>query len=384
MAVEQTLPPAAAKGATPAPAPASTNGHAAPADLKAASEPRAASAESPAGGRRYSQRTASLLGVQVVSCGSYVPEQSVTNADLQERFGFDPEWISQRTGIQARRHAAADQATSDLCVEAARRAIRAARVDPADIDLLLVGTFTPDFQTPSAACIVQEKLGLDAPAVDLHAACAGFMYALVTGAQYVATGNSKLALVIGGDCNSRIVNPRDVRVAPLFGDGAGAVLLAPGDPHQGLLCYQMGADGGGAGLLERPAGGTRHPVTHADLDAGQQYLRMDGRNVFKWAVHLVTDTIELVLQKSGLSVHDVSLYVLHQANIRIISAAMEQLGIPEDKVFNNLQKYGNTSGGSIPIALDEAFQAGRINRGDTLLLCGFGAGLSWGTGLLRW
>lgn len=341
-------------------------------------------APAPVGTRRFSQRTRTLLGVQVVSCGSYVPDIIVTNEELGARLGFDSEWITQRTGILARRHARPEQATSDLCIEAAKKAIRAARVNPDDIDLVVVGTFSPDFAFPSTACIVQDKLGLDAAAVDMQAACAGFMYALVTGAQYVATGNSKLALVIGGDCNSRITNPRDQRTYPLFGDGAGAVLLAAGEPHQGLICYQMGADGSGGCLLDRPSGGSRRPSTHADLDEGLQYLQMDGRNVFKWAVHLLTDTIELVLNKTGMSVHDVSLYVLHQANIRIINSAMEQLGIPPEKVFNNLQKYGNTSGGSIPLALDEAFQAGRVNRGDTLLLSGFGAGLSWGTALLRW
>ncbi len=339
---------------------------------------------STSGGRRFSRRTRSLLGVQIVSCGSYVPDTIVTNSELAARFGFDADWITQRTGIEARRHARPEQATSDLCVEAARKAIRAARVNPTDIDLVVVGTFTPDFSFPSTACIVQDKLDLDAAAVDVQAACAGFMYALVTAAQYVATGNSKLALVIGGDCNSRVTNPQDQRTAPLFGDGAGAVLLAAGDPHQGLLCYQMGADGSGGSLLDRPSGGSRRPPTHADLDEGLQYLRMDGRNVFKWAVNLVTDTVELVLAKTGMSVHDVSLYVLHQANIRIINSAMDQLGISSDKVFNNLQKYGNTSGGSIPLALDEAFQAGRIHRGDTLLLSGFGAGLTWGTALFRW
>jgi 3-oxoacyl-[acyl-carrier-protein] synthase-3 len=338
----------------------------------------------PAGSRRYSQRTRTLLGVQVVSCGSYVPDVVVSNEELQARFGFDSNWISQRTGILSRRHARPEQATSDLCVEAAKRAIRAARVNPAEIDLVVVGTFSPDFAFPSTACLVQDKLGLDAAAVDVQAACAGFMYAFITAAQYVATGNRKLALVIGGDCNSRITNPHDQRTAPLFGDGAGAVLLAAGEPHQGLICYQMGADGSGGALLDRPSGGSRRPMTHEDLDAGLQYMQMDGRNVFKWAVHLLTDTIELVLDKTGMSVHDVSLYVLHQANIRILNSACEQLGIPEEKLFNNLQKYGNTSGGSIPIALDEAFQAGRINRGDTILLSGFGAGLAWGTALLRW
>ena len=332
----------------------------------------------------FSQRTNSLLGIQILASGSYVPDQVVTNEDLQAEHGFDPDWIRQRTGILERRHAPPEQATSDLCVEAARRAIRAARVDPSEIDLVLVGTFTPDFNCPSTACLVQDKLGLDAPAVDLQAACSGFIYAMVTGAQYVATGNSKLALVIGGDCNSRIVDPQDQRIAPLFGDGAGAVLMASGEPHQGLICYQMGSDGSGGALLQCAAGGTRNPVTIDDIEAGRHYLNMDGRTVFKWAVRVLTDTIDLVLSKSGMSIHDVSLFLVHQANQRIIDAAVSQLGIDPDRVFNNLEKYGNTSGGSIPLALDEAFAAGRVNRGDTILMCGFGAGLTWGTSLFRW
>ncbi len=335
-------------------------------------------------GTLFSKRTNSLLGVQVVSIGSYVPDIVVTNQDLQEQRGFDPDWIKQRTGILERRHTPDGQATSDLCTEAAKRAIRAGRVDPDDIDLVLVGTFSPDYNCPSTACLVQDRLGLDAPAVDLQAACSGFMYALVTGAQYVATGNSKLALVIGGDCNSRIIDQNDRRIAPLFGDGAGAVLLSRGEPHQGLVCYQMGADGSGRSLLEIPCGGTKNPMTADDLSAGRQFLQMDGRNVFKWAVRALTDTIELMLEKTGMSTHDVALYVIHQANIRIINYAMEQLGIPPEKVFNNLHKYGNTSAASIPLALDEAFQAGRINRGDTILMSGFGAGLTWGTSLFRW
>ncbi len=333
---------------------------------------------------RFSRRTNSLLGVQVISCGAYVPDQIVTNADLQVSAGFDPEWIEQRSGIVERRYLPGDLATSDMCIAAARKAIRRAGVDPQDIDLVLVGTFTPDFAFPSTACLVQDALGLDAAAVDMQAACAGFMYALTTAAQYIATGNSKLALVIGADCNSRVVDPTDQRTAPLFGDGAGAVLLAEGDPHQGLMCYQIGADGSGGPLLNCPAGGTRQPITHEHIDNRDHYLKMDGRNVFKWAVRVVTDTIELMLEKTGMSPLDVDLYILHQANIRIINYAMEQLGIPDDKVFVNLQKLGNTSGGTIPIALDEAFQAGRINRGDTILMSGFGAGLTWGTGLLRW
>jgi 3-oxoacyl-[acyl-carrier-protein] synthase-3 len=313
-----------------------------------------------------------------------VPDNIVTNQQLEETYGFEPGWIEQRTGITQRRYALPEHATSDLAVEAAKKAIRAARVDPADIDLILVGTFTPDFSCPSTACLVQDRLGLDAPAVDLQAACSGFMYSLVTGAQYVATGNSKLALVIGADTMSRIVDKQDQRTAPLFGDAAGAVLLSRGEPHQGLLCYQMGADGSGGSMLNMPAGGTLNPATSENIDAGDHFLKMDGRSVFKWAVQALTDTIELMLDKTGMSVHDVGLFVIHQANIRIIDYAMQQLGIPPEKVYNNLQVYGNTSAASIPLAMSEAYQAGRINRGDVILMSGFGAGLTWGTSLLRW
>jgi 3-oxoacyl-[acyl-carrier-protein] synthase-3 len=334
--------------------------------------------------RAWSQRTRSLLGVQIVATGSYVPEQIVTNDDLQTLYGCDSDWIEQRTGILARRYAAPHQATSDLCIEAARRAFRAGHVDPREIDLVVVGTFTPDYQCPSTANFVQHALGLDAPAIDVQAACASFMYALGSAAQFVATGNSRMALVIGGDCNSRIINPQDQKVAPLFGDGAGAVIMTRGDAHQGLVCYQLGSDGGGSALLDRKSGGSRAPITHEAIESGEQFLQMDGRNVFKWAVRAVTETIDLVLRKSGLGVNDVSLYVLHQANIRIINKVADHLGIPVDRMFNNLQDYGNTSAGSIPLALDEAYQRGLIRRGDTVMLSGFGAGLAWGTALFRW
>jgi len=190
--------------------------------------------------------------------------------------------------------------------------------------------------------------------------------------------------VVGVDCLSRIVNPKDQRTYPLFGDAAGAVLIAKGESSQGLVCYQMGADGSGADLLDRPAGGSRCPITPESILAGDQYLRMDGRSVFKWAVRLVQDSIELVLEKSGHRAEDVNLFLLHQANIRIIDAAMDSLEIGPDRVFCNVHKYGNTSAASVPLVLDEAHRAGKIRRGDLLLMCGFGAGLSWGTGLFRW
>jgi 3-oxoacyl-[acyl-carrier-protein] synthase III len=330
------------------------------------------------------RKTCSLMGVQIVGTGSYVPDNVVTNADLLRENGFDPEWIEQRSGILERRRASANQATSDLCVEAAKRAIAAAGLQPKDIDLLIVGTFTPDHFCPSTACLVQDRLGLACPAFDLSAACSGFMYALSTGSQFVATGNATTALVLGADTNTRFMNPTDQRTFPLFGDGAGAAVIAQGTPKQGLLRYQLGADGGGGPLLVIPAGGTREPSSPESVQAGRQYVQMDGRSVFKWAVRALTDTVQLVLEESKLTVNDVSVYLLHQANQRIIDAAVDALAIPRDRVFNNIQRYGNTSGGSVPIALDEAFRAGRIHPGDTLLLSGFGAGLTWGTAVFRW
>jgi 3-oxoacyl-[acyl-carrier-protein] synthase-3 len=353
------------------PVPSSTNG--------TARSPR------PAGPRQTARsRLASLNGIEIAATGSYVPEMVVDNSDLKARLGFDPEWIYTRTGIRQRRFAAAGQATSDLAVEAARRAIAKAAVDPDEIDLVIVGTFTPDMPFPSTACLVQDRLGLKAPAMDLQAACAGFIYALVTGAQFIAAGTSRLALVIGADTNSRILNPQDQRTYPLFGDGAGAVLVRAGTAEQGLVSYAVGADGSGGDLLLRPCGGSRCPPTTPDVEEAAHYLQMDGRAVFKWAVGVVNETVRDVVREAGLSISDIDLAVFHQANVRIIDAAVDSLGIDPAKVMVNLDRYGNTSAGSIPLALDEAHSAGRIRPGSLLLLSGFGAGLTWGTALVRW
>jgi 3-oxoacyl-[acyl-carrier-protein] synthase-3 len=325
-----------------------------------------------------------LTGVRVLGTGSYVPDAVVSNDHLHQRFGFDSDWIVKRTGILERRHALPHQATSDLCHEAARRCMDAAGVNPADIDLCLVATFTPDMSFPSTACLVQDRLKLNCPAVDLQAACAGFMYALITGAAYVVSGASDLALVIGGDCNSRILNPNDIKTYPLFGDGAGAVLLAKGRPDQGILSYSMGADGSGGDLLSRPACGSRLPPTPELLAKGLHYMYMDGRAVFRWAVAILCDTIQDVLTASGLRPGDIDLFIPHQANIRIINASIDVLHIPRSRVFNNLDRYGNTSAGSVPLALDEAVAEGRIQADDLIVLSGFGAGLTWGTAVLRW
>jgi len=325
-------------------------------------------------------------GFRLAGTGGHVPDAVVTNADLA-RLGCDPQWIVARSGIHERRHAAPGVATSDLAAAAGRAAIAASGRAVGDVDLLVLGTFTPDTCIPSAACVVQEKLGLDAPAMDVTAACAGFAYALVTAAQFLAAGSSRLALVIGADTNSRVVDPEDVKTWPLFGDGAGAVLLEAVDgaagPEHGLLAFALGSDGRGAGLLACPMSGSRQPVTAEGLARREQFMQMDGRAVFKWAIRLAEENIRQVVDRSGLALDQVDLFVLHQANARIIEGAREALGLPADRVFMNLDRYGNTSSGSIPLALDEAWRAGRIGPGSTVVICGFGGGLAWGSAVWR-
>jgi 3-oxoacyl-[acyl-carrier-protein] synthase-3 len=329
------------------------------------------------------RRFHTLTGVQVLGTGAFAPANVVRNEDLSE-LGFDADWIVQRTGIHERRHALPDEVTSDLAFQAAIRCLEASDIAIGDIDLILVGTVTPDRPMPSTACILQQKLGSNAPAFDVNAACSGFVYTLATGAQFVKTGHSERVLVVGADLMSRIVNPADKKTYPLFGDGAGAVLLGPGSKEQGLLSYMMGADGDGAGMLYIPAGGSEEPVNAAAIEANRQFMHMDGRAVFKWAIRTVSDAIRETLHHAGKSIDDVDALVLHQANIRIIDAVIDELELNPAKAIVNVEQYGNTSAGSIPLALAEAHQQGRIDRGDLVLMCGFGAGLTWGTALLRW
>lgn len=324
------------------------------------------------------------MGVRILGTGSYIPETVVDNTQLHARFGFDSDWIVRRTGILERRHAHPSQATSDLCYNAAVRALDQAGVTARDIDLLVLATFTPDMSFPSTACLVQDRLKMSCAALEVEAACAGFMYALITGAAYVAAGISDTALIIGGDTNSRILNPHDLKTYPLFGDGAGAAVITRGTPDQGLLAFSLGSDGGGGELLNRPACGSRMPVTPEAISQGLHYMIMDGRAVFRWAVNILCDTIKDVLKACDLSADEIDLYIPHQANIRIINAAIDVLHIPRSRVFTNLEKYGNTSAGSIPIALDEAIREQRLKPGQLTVLSGFGAGLSWGTAVLRW
>jgi 3-oxoacyl-[acyl-carrier-protein] synthase-3 len=330
-------------------------------------------------------RMGSCLGVRIAATGSYVPDLIVTNEDLAS-LGCDSDWIVQRTGIRERRVASPDQATSDLAYEAILRCLRQSGVNARDVDLLICATMTPDFATPSTACLLQQRLGCIAPAFDVNAACAGFMVALITAAQYVRTGLAKNAIVVGSEVMSRTVDRTDIKTYPLFGDGAGAVLLQPSataDGESGILSFTLGSEGNAEALCI-PGGGSREPISQSMLDQSRQFLKMDGRSVFVWAVRVVEDSIRDVLAAANVKPSEISAIILHQANIRIIDAAIKSLDVPKDRVFVNLDRYGNTSAASIPLVLDDAYQQGAIHKGDLVLLCGFGAGLTWGTSLIRW
>ena len=331
----------------------------------------------------FEHRIVELTGVQVLATGAFAPSETVTNADLAPH-GYDANWIIQRTGIRERRRAAEGISTSDLAYEAAIRCLAHGQTTPDELDLIVLATMTPDSPVPSTACRLQAKLGGRAAAFDVGAACAGFMYALVTGMQFVKSGCARRVLVVGAELMTRASNPADKKTFPLFGDAAGAVLLGPGSGEQGFLAYTLGADGGGAELLCVPGGGTREPLTAESLAAGRQYIRMEGRPVFKWAVNYLADSIRKTAAHAGLTPADLSLVVLHQANRRILDAAAELLAIPHERLVVNVDRYGNTSAASIPLALDEVDRAGRLRRGDYVLISGFGAGLSWGTGVFRW
>jgi 3-oxoacyl-[acyl-carrier-protein] synthase-3 len=344
-------------------------------------------------------RLGRVAGVRIAGTGSYIPDHVVTNEALAA-LGCDSEWIVRRTGIRERRHALPTQATSDMCFVASTRCLENAGVTAADVDLILVATITPDHATPSTACQLQGYLGASAPAMDLSVACSGFTYALVTAAQFIAAGNARNVLVVGADLMSRTIDPDDKKTFPLFGDAAGAVLLtgidssgtaapnaaaASGESaRDGLLAYQLGSEGVCGEMLCVPAGGSRKTLTPEAYAAGEQYMKMDGRNVFKWAVRVVEESAKDVLNHAGVAADELSLLILHQANLRIIDSAVAGLGVEPSRVFVNLDRYGNTSAASIPLALDEASRGDRIQRGDLLLMSGFGAGLAWGTVLLRW
>ena len=330
--------------------------------------------------------TASLSQAGVLGVGSYAPPQVMTNDDLAARMDTTDEWIYSRTGIHARRIASPDVATSDLAVAAARNALADAGLSPSDLDLIIVATGTPDYpgSFPSTATVVQEALGAKrAGAFDLGAVCAGFSYALHVGAQMVRSGASQSVLVVGAETFSRILNWEDRSTAVLFGDGAGAAIVGPVS-EGGYLGGILGADGGGGPLLNVAAGGSRRPLTPDCLATHANTVYQNGREVYKFAVRIMGEAAAQAVEALGLRTTDVDLFIPHQANIRIIEKAAERMGLPMDKVFVNLDRYGNTSAASIPLALDEAVKAGRVKRGDLVVLVGFGAGLTWGANVIRW
>lgn len=321
----------------------------------------------------------------ILGVGRFVPERVLTNHELEKMVDTSDEWITTRTGIRERRIAPPGVATSDMAVAAARAAMDMARVGSQELDLIITATVTPDMIFPSTACLVQAALSAErAAAFDLSAGCSGFVYALSVASQYVATGAARHVLVIGAETLSRITDYQDRNTCVLFGDGAGAAVVGPKGADGGILAFDLGADGAGADLLYIPAGGARRPASAETLAGRSHFIKMEGKQVYRFATRVVEESTAAVLARAGADVGDIDLFIPHQANIRIIDHAVERLGIAREKVFVNLDRYGNTSAASIPIALAEAVEQGRLSPGDLVVMVGFGAGLTWGACALRW
>jgi 3-oxoacyl-[acyl-carrier-protein] synthase-3 len=327
----------------------------------------------------------SLIPVGILGTGKYVPDRVLSNADLEKIVETNDEWIVSRTGIKERRIAAEHQASSDLAYEAAVIALRNSGISAEQLDLIIVATITPDKSFPSTACILQDRLGAKkAAAFDLSAACSGFIYGLANASNFIATGTYQYALIIGAECLSRITDYSDRNTCILFGDGAGAVVIGAVPEGRGFRSFELGADGSGGELLRINGGGSRCPASPQSLEEKQHFIYMEGREVFKFAVRIMGGAAEEALRKAGLTKADIDLLVPHQANVRIIQSALERLSLPEDKCMINLDRYGNVSAASIPIALAEADELGRIKEGDCVVLVGFGGGLTWGASVIVW
>lgn len=327
------------------------------------------------------------LSTLIIGTGSYAPERILSNAELSKMVDTSDEWIRTRSGIRERRIAAPGEAASDMGVQAARRALEDANLTPADIDLLIVATITPDLPMPATACIIQHKLGVPTSAAcfDINAACTGFLYALDTACAMLTSGRYRKALVIGVEKLSTIVDWKDRTTCVLFGDGAGAVVIGTSHtPDIGLLGTKLGALGENVDLLCIPQGGSSSPATAASIAAGSHFIKMKGKEVFKLAVRVMDEAARDILEQHHLRADQIALVIPHQANLRIIEAISEYLELPMDRFFVNVDRYGNTSAASIPLALDEARRTGRIKSGDITLLVAFGAGLTYGSALLRW
>ncbi len=326
-----------------------------------------------------------MIRARITGTGSYVPEKVLTNNDLEKFLDTSDEWITTRTGIRERHIAAEGENTSDIATKAAQRALEMANVSPEEIDYIVLGTITGDYPWPATACIVQSNLGaINAGAYDVSAACSGFIYSLAAASDRIQAGHSKKALVIGAEVLTRIVNWEDRNTCVLFGDGAGAVVLEASDSEHGILSTHLHADGSQLKLLYQPGFGTRMMPSSEALQKGDHYLQMQGNEVFKVAVRSMADVAQIALEANGMTVEDVDLFIPHQANIRILEATAKRLKLSDSQVYINVDRYGNTSGATIPLALDEANRAGRIKENDLLLFDAFGGGFTWASALVRW
>jgi len=324
-------------------------------------------------------------GSTITGLGRYVPSRVMTNHELERLVDTSDEWIVSRTGIRERRIAAPEEASSDLAFEAAREALADAGVTPQQLDLVIVGTATPDMLFPATACLLQDRLGAtQAGAFDVSAACSSWMYAVAVAHGYIAAGLAGTVLVVGAETLSKITNWKDRNTCVLFGDSAGAAVMQACEPGQGFLSFHLGADGSGGSLIALPAGGSRIPATFESVERNQHYLQMNGREVYKFAVRCIPKAIEEAVHRANIAMEDVDWFIPHQANIRIIDAAAERLGQPREKFFINVDRYGNTSSASVPVALYEAVRTGRIKPGDLAVMVAFGGGLTWGSCAIRW
>ncbi len=331
-------------------------------------------------------RPRSLVRARISALGTYVPPRLLTNADLEKMVDTNDEWITTRVGIRERHIVDKGVATSDLATEAARRCLAERGIGPEEIEAIIVATVTPDMLFPATACLVQHKLGATgAWGFDLSAACSGFIFALQTGAKFIESGAHKKVLVIGADVMSAIINYKDRTTCVLFGDGAGAVLLEPAaEGDEGIIDYVHEVDGSGSCSLYMPGGGSLHPASHETVDKNMHYIHQEGQSVYKFAVRKMAEAAEKVLQRNGLTAAEISLLIPHQANKRIIDAVSERLGLRPEQVVINIERYGNTTAATIPLAMQTAREEHRLKKGDKVLLASVGAGFTIGACLLRW
>jgi 3-oxoacyl-[acyl-carrier-protein] synthase-3 len=327
-----------------------------------------------------------ILRAKITASSHYLPERRVTNLELQQTVDTSDSWIVERTGIRERRVVAKGQATSDLAAEASKTLLKKRGIDASEIDLIIVATVTPDMMFPSTACLVQHKIGAKkAWGFDLSGACSGFVYALATGAQFISAGSHKKVLVIGADVMTSIIDFNDRATCVLFGDGAGAVLLEPAAGDEvGVMDFLLRSDGSGGQYLYMPAGGSLNPPSVETVQKKMHYVHQDGKNVFKYAVRGMADISAEILEKNSIPSKDIKLFIPHQANLRIIKAAVDRMKLDDSQVAINIDRFANTTAGTIPICLSEAVENTKIIRGDKVLMATFGAGWTWGSLLLRW